>query len=562
MKHLLPGLKSTPLSRHAIEWGGLMLLLATTCFWGILGARVQAGNADQLVDSYLFESGATFDGASFPKQHTFLLKWPLFWLQSAFGLNHTTFLFFTLACVLFTVGGLAYLLYRIEKRPAVRGLLYIGLASVLLLIPTVPYAGALLPTNFAMLTTRNLEYLLFILAIVALAANRWSTNSRLGFGTALLWLLFVSDGLFPALSLGGAVLLLMLSLVAKRRYELKFATRWLGAGVAAYLLSVVSLWIVGHMTSGTIVGDGQPYRLVRSAHDAGLAVFYGLTGLLTNYGANPAHSALTLEAVPRTAASELGSWGLIGYLINLALFGLALLAAFVLVRSRLQRNMKERQHQEDTYSVAEVTALALLASTAVAGVSFVVTKHYYVVDSRYLALFTFSGIVATAVYLRKKQLSFVQIKIGIIVGCISLVSAMLSAVSTYHQASQANESFEMRNKAVASTLSREHLPLLVGDYWSVIPIKLQANDKQVVLPMSDCSSPRTVLTSTTWQSELSGHRFAYLLTTDTRTDYPVCTYETITRLYGKPDRTMYIPGTTVHGSDTLLFYDHGVTLQR
>src|SRR5947209_7225934 len=55
-------------------------LLVTSAWWSWLGSRVQLGNADQLVNPYLFQDNTTFHGAQFPGQHTFLIKWPLFYL--------------------------------------------------------------------------------------------------------------------------------------------------------------------------------------------------------------------------------------------------------------------------------------------------------------------------------------------------------------------------------------------------------------------------------------------------------------------------------------------------
>src|SRR5437764_12889270 len=64
---------------------GAAVLLGTTLYWALLGARLNLSNADQLVSPYLFESGRVFRGADIPSQHTFLLKWPLFYLVKLLG---------------------------------------------------------------------------------------------------------------------------------------------------------------------------------------------------------------------------------------------------------------------------------------------------------------------------------------------------------------------------------------------------------------------------------------------------------------------------------------------
>src|SRR5947209_4636736 len=47
------------------------ILLCTVLFWTILSASLQSVNADQLIDSYLFENVSTFSGAVFPGAHSF-----------------------------------------------------------------------------------------------------------------------------------------------------------------------------------------------------------------------------------------------------------------------------------------------------------------------------------------------------------------------------------------------------------------------------------------------------------------------------------------------------------
>lgn len=63
----------------------LLILLGSTVLWSVLSARVHAGNADQLVNPYLFDSRTVMRGAILPSQHTFLLKWPVFFITKFFG---------------------------------------------------------------------------------------------------------------------------------------------------------------------------------------------------------------------------------------------------------------------------------------------------------------------------------------------------------------------------------------------------------------------------------------------------------------------------------------------
>src|SRR5579859_342137 len=177
-----------------------IVLMVTTFFWALLGARLNQLNADQLVNSFLFEDANTLHNAAFPGSHTFLIKWPIFFLIGAFGSSRNLFIALTVLIAMATIAGLMYVLWRINRRPLIFGTLCLALASVLLLVPTVPYPGALLPVNMAMITTRNLEYLLYIAALALTVRAPRVKSWSFGLGLACLSLLIASDKLFLTLS--------------------------------------------------------------------------------------------------------------------------------------------------------------------------------------------------------------------------------------------------------------------------------------------------------------------------------------------------------------------------
>src|SRR5438067_1983507 len=106
-------------SRFGKLYAGLsvLILLATSGIWSLLSAKLHQANADQLVNSYLVKDLDTFHGALFPSAHSLLIKWPLFTLIKLFGGSATALACFTIGSVVVTVGLLAVVLYRIERRP-------------------------------------------------------------------------------------------------------------------------------------------------------------------------------------------------------------------------------------------------------------------------------------------------------------------------------------------------------------------------------------------------------------------------------------------------------------
>ncbi len=71
----------------------VVILIITTIFWSLLSAKVQMSNADQLVNPYLFQHISTLQNAQFPAQHSFLFKWPLFYLVKLFGFSVNSYLY-------------------------------------------------------------------------------------------------------------------------------------------------------------------------------------------------------------------------------------------------------------------------------------------------------------------------------------------------------------------------------------------------------------------------------------------------------------------------------------
>ena len=119
----------------------LIALFSTVTYWSILGAKINQLNSDQLVSPYLLESSNVFKNALMPGVHSFLIKWPLLYFIKLYNYSNASFIYVTLFLTIATVASLAYLLYRIERRPLIFGTLCLVVASTLLLIPIEPIAG-------------------------------------------------------------------------------------------------------------------------------------------------------------------------------------------------------------------------------------------------------------------------------------------------------------------------------------------------------------------------------------------------------------------------------------
>jgi LmbE family N-acetylglucosaminyl deacetylase len=534
----------------------LGVLVATTLFWSILGVRLQFHNADQLSDAYLFSNGSTFHGAAFPGAHTFLLKWPIFWLTSLAGNTPHALTVATVSVVLVTVLSLAALLYRIDRRPAVYGTAWLCLSLALLLVPTQPYAGALLPVNMAMLTTRNLEYIVYIVALICFIRASRVRSWFFAVGVGVLAVLIASDKLFMSLSAGGALIALVAYGLADNWGYVSFAARWLTGTIAAAIVSTAGLACIGaaHVTHIVNSGSTNPYGLAHGVKDIALGLGYGFTGLLTNTGANPAYSNLVLAHLPSDVLHGLLSWQGPAYVVALLVtLGMIWLTAPLIVTS-----LKAAPRTPAT-SKSTLLALTLLWSSAAALVVFVASNHYYPVDSRYLTIGLFALAVSAVVALRSRPGRW-PVPLLHASGALLLVVVLAAGVNyrVYHQQSAALQTLDSRNSTVVSVLEQHKVDVLVGDYWRVLPVKAASQNKLNVTPLSGCTQPDAVLTSSNWQPDLTKHSFAYLLSFDVNpTNFPTCSLTDITAQYGRPQSTQLIAGSIDHPGELLLFYDLG-----
>lgn len=565
-----PAKKSTKISPLAVIAGrlktirpaqyyvlvSLIILVLSVIFWSILGADIQKSNADQLVNSYLFENSTTAQGASLPGTHSFLLKWPLFYAIKLLGYSTGPFITLTVLCALATVAVLAYILYRIERRPIIFGTICLALASVLLLVPAQPYPGALLPINMAMIATRNLEYALYLLAIILLIKSAGKINRWSCLAVGSLGLLIASDKLFLGISIIGALLALTTYSLRKKWETVTLSSNWLvlslaGAILGIFILAIINASNVVNVVSGSA---GSPYSIVGSGKDLALGVIYSGFGLLTNFGANPAYQATILKNIPHSFGAELLSPSGPGYLINLAILGFCLYTAYYLMKNSLV-NKKSVVSVLDQYSSL---ALMLLFSTVAAFGLFIFSNHYYAVDARYLTIALFSLFICAALFTRSHKWpeKYVIIAGGII--AFGVIFGIAAGIKTHDDEADALADVNSRNLSVAQALKAHPVDVLVGDYWRVVPTRQASGNKLKVLPLVTCTEPRQILSSTNWQPDLKKHSFSYLLSLDkSLSDYPRCSLDQILAAYGRPNASTVIAGSLTKPKELLLFYDRG-----
>jgi hypothetical protein len=552
------------------------ILLCTVLFWSMLTVDIHQFNADQLMDSYLFENTRTFMGAVFPGAHTFMLKWPIFALMQVFGAGLNVFMVTTVLLVLATVGFLVYVLYCIESRPYVFGVLCLSLASVLLLVPAQPYPGALLPVNMAMTTTRNIEYVAFVAVLwYAVRIPKLKSWPTLAVGASLA-ILTASDKLFAVLAFGGcAFAVLWYGLVLRRRAEAVVALGWtllviVAVGAATVLLSAVNGLHATEISNGDVA---TPFALVRSAKDVAIGSMYAFGALLTNFGANPVHGVTVLKDIPTALNRALGRPSILAYAVNAGLFGIGIYAT--------ARLFAHYYRSADTVDVASLKwlrlSVLLVGATLVAAAVYVLTDHYYPVDARYLTISLFALTVAAATYFRGRDLRLRTLGVVALVIVAVIPLGVRQGMHEYLGSQRAMVARTRMTARVSEELGRRDVKRLVGDYWDVTPVKAAMAIPLTVAPVDSCTQPRPVLNSKAWFDVLPNTPTAFLAVRDgspeagpdslqshrgNQETYDGCTLQKVVGTYGVPTERVRIDSSINPGNGMpdamLLIYPEGV----
>lgn len=535
--------------------GAFAILMITTFIWSLLGARLQSYNADQTINSYLFKTVGLHDSV-LPSAHTFLIKWPLFMLVKIFGFSATAIGFATIFVCLLTVFLLAAMLFFIERRPIYFGTLCLILASMLLAVPPLPHPGALLPLNMAMLATRNIEYIVYVGSLFLLVKSARLRNWQFWLATTVLASLAASDHLFLVLSLGAALLSLIVYALTSGWNLVSFSARWLIASFAAGaiavgLTSILSANKLVMFSSGT-----SPYVFNYKLHDIALGAVYAATGLLSNLGANPAFDTTLFKSYPSHGLLNLVRFGVIIFAVNLLVVLASVYAIYKLLRTSFDHNKNRDVLLPDSSKLA----VSLIWSLVAAIVLFVGSAHYFAADARYLGIGTFSVIIILAASAKNFQIRQRQLIIFGELVTFGIVLAMPGVIHNYQVDQKALEPMKSRNKVVLQALKKHPVDYLVGDYWRVVPTKLNSVEPNLkIASLQSCTQFKETLTSKQLRPDLHKHSFAYLLSTDKGlSDYPSCDLNEIVKIYGRPNSSLLLAGNFSKPTETLLFYDNGI----
>ncbi len=487
------------LEKHSKPLGVILLiisvaiLLGTSIYVGYKSGVIQTNNHDNLIDNFMFESPETFKESLFPAAHTFLMKWPIFALSALLGNSPQVYIAGAAALYTITVLGFLLVIFILTKHnKLITAFSALVLSNILLMIPPQPIDGALLPLNMAMITTRNVEFLLLFAFIFFAVRSKKIISASFLFATLSLTLLGVSDKLFLMTGIVSGVLYAayLVSPYGKviRVKSDRAATPYLPliSAVLSYILATVALLAITkigitHIPDAT---NTAPAALVGSMWQFFEAVAGALQATIANFGAG-------------FFGKSLGAT--VGLLIINGVF--LILAAYSLYTLFFKRELSHDPKMANNTSMK--FTFWLLLTYVSSFLIFVVSDHQYVVDGRYLTVALFAGIAGIALILKVAPIRYKStLLIATWLCLVALTPAyLLSARNSFSAATDATQTnIGNSSDKIARILKDGNVQVFAAEYWLASPVRLKTGNTVTPVLMSEhaCNTPNTFLTSREW----------------------------------------------------------------
>lgn len=473
--------------------GSVIVLLGTSLYIGYKSGVIQTNNHDNLIDNYMFESPETFKESLFPAAHTFLMKWPMFALSAALGNSPQVYIAGAIILYTLTILGFLFVIFMLTKRnPLITAFSALVLSNILLMIPPQPIDGALLPLNMAMITTRNIEFLLLFAFIYLVLRSKKITSIPFIFATLALTLLGASDKLFLMTGLvsGALYIAYIYSPFGKRlrtRSDSKITPFLpLISASLSYILATIILTVIVKFDITRIpdVTNTAPFELIGSMWQFFEAIAGALQATIANFGAGFFGKPLGVST---------GLFAINGLFLLLAIYSLYLL----FFKKKTTIDFKKVNKTSLKF------AFWLLLAYASAFLLFVASDHQYTIDGRYLTSALFAGITGIALMLKASPIRYKNTIL--IIACVALAiltpAYLLSARNTFSRATDATQTaIGNSTDKIAQILKESNAQVFAANYWLASPVRLKTNNSITPVLMSEhaCNTPNTFLTSKQW----------------------------------------------------------------
>ncbi|UTX51389.1 hypothetical protein KI440_00265 [Candidatus Saccharibacteria bacterium TM7i] len=499
------------------------ILILVSCLVGYQGAVLQAYNFDQLIDNYMFESFESFSQAIFPAAHTFMLKWPIFALGGLLGNSQIAFIAITIIVQLITaLGFIAIIYFATKKNKVVTSLMACLMSLLFLIIPIQEASGTVAPIGVAMITTRNIEYILYILAMWALVKSVRFMDKYAVLGTFLIFLLAASDKLLLYIALGSTVLWVIYNCARSRKLA------WLHALPAVYvvLAAVASTILFKFINAFTTLTINEASSSISTVTQNSVSSIFNtlldaVEAIVRNFGA-------TIFGVQPGVTLAMGGLGL----------ATAVLSVWLSIRIFSNK-------QDDNLAVKVGRMLVLSSLTATLLYIFVARDDGIAV--RYLGIVLFTGTFVIALWLSALKMQKMSARRCVVWAVVFLLicipAASLHAIKRTSLSIKPTEHHLKIDqiKKIANEVSERDVDLLVGIYYVATLARYQSSDELAIAPTKDyvCMPEMTdYLTTKAWYQPIDSVNLSALYVRNDGVGGTVnggCTSEKYDNILGAPE---------------------------
>ncbi len=511
----------------SVTAAALLLLVSCTAYGTLQVSYVAETNADALVNTYLVGDGVRHAQINLQPEHTNILKFPLFYLQSLFPYTTTSFATLNLFLSISAVLGWVYLLRKILGKHYT--------LLITLTLTTFVFGSLTFNNDFVWTTIRNIEFPLALLYIYLLTTylGRKTVPTRrehvllalITFGYAIL----VASDVYFQYTVSLAILAFLALVFAQTR---RLTNRMVIAGVSVLSASLLAKAILAFLVYADYIAlhsSGSFAHKIVSLEHLGISIQTAFSQLLTLTGANIFGQALA----PRSTSMFINA-----FLLIIAIGGGILL---------LQRTNRELLQKRSL-----IAELQTHSSIVIVAICFFLTFFMYVfsgqaahpVDgklitgpARYITFMVFLAVPLFVWTIKHYYDDHRILKIGLVLLIVLGILANAPIMpERYAKLKQIEEPTRARYDLVAQTLKEHDVDIVLSGHWLGATTRFWSQDNVKFAPIIGCDDAFLALSRGDWFSPENNKRSALLIERagNDAMFWGGCTNERLRDIYGTP----------------------------
>ncbi len=524
-----------------------LALVITLTYTGWLSNLTASTDSDGLVNTYLFRDFMLQD-MIVPGNHTIVMKWPLFAIQSIFTYNFLSYSLLNYALLFGTILGWLLGLTIIFGK---KYFSIITILLVLLLLGSNTFSDLLIYGSL-----RNIEYpigLFFIISLSVLLKKRQVTHKKALF-------LFLS-ALLLAFAIAGDSLMLI-SFIAP--VIVITATYWIkGGSIDRRLVHVLAVVVVTVLIS---------FLIKKIIAVTGLGILHydeALKPVVIQFELFWPSLAYAFEQLFIVADSSISgrpiSADQLLFFFKFAILCIGLIGIFVTVAAWVRKKPTEMLEMENFTQVTLALAfIATLASYVLLDFTYTLREDGELVSSgnlRYLELLPLILVGGVVSLYKLLPHSRQAATLGLfILGSIASIGLSVNTIKAdyYNQQAEANNKISRQQK-IGNVLKENNVQYFASGYWDGAATKFWTSEDIMYTSISSCNyTGPDFNTRKSWANNDTRYKTTALVVDrhDNSASYWLCTDEQITQIYGQPLKKVASDGTDE--SSIIWIYDYDI----